>query len=625
MGFPFEAESTPTGGGPGQGIPAGGAGAYAEIMTPRGRALGVALVTATVWLACAPPPRLVSSIDAAVAPRRDAGSRAPDAPEPCGGACLAPLRCHGSTGRCVECETDDQCPTGSGRCLASLRCAECVDASDCGLGEVCEGSLCVECGTSQGCPSERPICDFVTHRCVGCTDDFACEVGSACVEGTCRPCDEPSVECPVDRQLDAVRARYCERLLASPERDAAAREYVRLCTQTGAHERFDPLANDLERGFRLAPDGQPALAIDDAAFTACVPGNAVFADETLFNRRDVDHACEHAFHRRARVGDACATSLACASEAFCLRGALAAAGGRQQCGTCTLRAPVGGTCRALDDECADGAYCDAVAGTCLALSHDGDACEPIRGCPGPEGLACIAGRCARPLDLGAACADRSECASGICEGGLCRAAAELDASCSASWVCVPEARCVGGTCVPLPGDGEGCDAGRCAPGHACIAGTCRPSRADGESCIASAQCPLGSGCNAQHLCGRYVPERSPCDARVACAPGLACVEGTCLALPSVGTDCTRTGLCAAGICDGRLCREATLGAPCALDDPTVVDPCGLDSECVVDAAGRGTCWVSRAPDCDPALEHTCEPTSVCVDATCVLRCGAGWY
>jgi hypothetical protein len=102
-----------------------------------------------------------------------------------------------SSGQCVECSTDVDCPTGFPRCGQVP-------------GNLGNGApLCQECNVASDCPSDRPFCALTSGfgggtlygECKQCQATTDCEVG-VCSGGTCvaecsdaAPCQSPLSEC----------------------------------------------------------------------------------------------------------------------------------------------------------------------------------------------------------------------------------------------------------------------------------------------------------------------------------------------------------------------------------------------------------------------------------------------
>lgn len=115
--------------------------------------------------------------------------------------------CDVGSGVCVECVTDEHCPTG--RCLGARRaCVPCLEDADCdtAAAEVCDVAT-NQCLVS-GCVSNAQCvgpgrCDPVAHACRVCVVDADCAFGGACDAGVCV---DPAA-CAIDS--DCLFGRLC--------------------------------------------------------------------------------------------------------------------------------------------------------------------------------------------------------------------------------------------------------------------------------------------------------------------------------------------------------------------------------------------------------------------------------
>jgi hypothetical protein len=202
------------------------------------------------------------------------------------------------------------------------------------------------------------------------------------------------------------------------------------------------------------------------------------------------------------------------------------------------------------------------------------------------------------LAPGAACATVDDCASGVCDMGICCAAA-----CPNGNVCQA---CVAGTgaCQTVT---NASDPDNCTGTQACDAtGNCK--LAVGQACpngngdCANAQCEDGFCCNT--ACG------GACDV---CAMALgATANGTCTPAPagSVGSPACGNGYA----CDG---TDATCPAsPCATDvDCTSTDYCASNGMCTAGKAQGAACNVAAGGDCESAPCRECAP-GICNGGVC---------
>lgn len=181
-------------------------------------------------------------------------------------------------------------------------------------------------------------------------------------------------------------------------------------------------------------------------------------------------------HGAAAAGDPCSDTRDCDINLACVDGAC-----RNPCGLGEGE-PCGSS--AVDPDfqtCSPTLVCDLQTSTCLPLPEAGQPCLTNL-CV--DGVTCIEGTCEAPRPEGAECPNDPACASSYCDlyssptpagNGQCRTLPVIGAPCAAGGRCDLEARCVDGTCQPLPGDGEPCPELECAEGFACAGGVCEVS------------------------------------------------------------------------------------------------------------------------------------------------------
>jgi len=204
--------------------------------------------------------------------------------------------------------------------------------------------------------------------------------------------------------------------------------------------------------------------------------------------------------------------------------------------------------------CAAGHVCDAAnfPPVCRPVGDGSDDTRCGRDADCDEDLRCHgapAGFCSPPRAIGAACEANGgvPCVAGaICSSGSCVQLPStgpcLDLQCAAGFACLGE------TCGVPPGVGQPCPFGVCGAGAwcdrvndqlVCIAYTPEVLPGVGSSCAASRRCEEGANCPRLEpqagaiKCVRLPGKDAACaDGR--CAPGFACVTGTCRA-PTVVT------------------------------------------------------------------------------------------
>jgi hypothetical protein len=194
----------------------------------------------------------------------------------------------------------------------------------------------------------------------------------------------------------------------------------------------------------------------------------------------------------------------------------------------------------------------------LACGKSGSACTD---CGATQG--CVEGVCTPRTVNGGTCAQSTDCASGVCSGGVC-----CDRACDGACESCALAGAAG-KCTPKD---------ESTPSPACGSFTCNGI---------DRQCP-GS-----------------CTSSRQCAKGLYCDTGKCIPLKVQGT-CSQNGECASGFCaDGVCCDKACTGSCDACDLP------GKDGQCLPIPSGS-----LGAPSCAPL---TCNGTL----ADCPVLCSSG--
>ena len=132
-------------------------------------------------------------------------------------SCDDGAKCNLETFTC-GCASNDDCPLGSPVCSGGVcrqcdlmnpcqsplmpicdkgACRSCIEDSDCEGSNVCSEYSCVECasGSSDTCPTTRPICDTTTKSCRQCLQDNQCpDTAPYCIPGyqVCKPCRDSS-------------------------------------------------------------------------------------------------------------------------------------------------------------------------------------------------------------------------------------------------------------------------------------------------------------------------------------------------------------------------------------------------------------------------------------------------
>lgn len=298
-------------------------------------------------------------------------------------------------------------------------------------------------------------------------------------------------------------------------------------------------------------------------------------------------------------------------------------------GTCQLRRKAGETCAYSDREssspppetllvrCDDGLFCDPVTDVCVAACERGAPCASDESC-GEEGdLVCIAGRCDLPRAEGGPCAEEADCEKGL----RCAPSKEPESEGLACTkgdpngeACVAHGACASGFCEP--------GAGRCAaqaPAGAvcasgenaeCASGLCASEPA---SCAEDADCPSSKKCNAstqqcESYCVAQKPDGAPCDSGSECM-SRECVAGFCRTLPLMdGQACSDDAQCDSDFCgldDTRVCARLplSLGKRCSLSSQCESEVCfgsgSAEPTCSLGLDEDEACGSSGQPPCNP--------------------------
>lgn len=207
-----------------------------------------------------------------------------------------------------------------------------------------------------------------------------------------------------------------------------------------------------------------------------------------------------------------------------------------------------------------------------------------------SGSCCGTGVCGMPEE--ASCSVDSDC----CEGGC-----DITGHCCPSDTVFCE-----GECLPVVGEGAGCDcSSQCPSGTLCslTSGTCE----EGGACSSPSECPLGAVCanntfNTPAFC---------------CASGQCYDEEGAVCVSSNGVILSKSLICSSGVW-ASFCRSGTLVVgPSSLVGRCSSDFCGADIECNMTVAGSD---VNASLACSSSCNKTGEVLDLGVS---VRRCPAG--
>lgn len=601
--------------------------------------------------------------DAGVPPVPDSGpvlGPACDSPEDCtvegfDGVCRQ--------GRCqaeVPCEADNECGLGELCAGTVCRFSGCIQDSDCATGSCRKDAFaCAECGAPTDCPPDRPVCASGSRTCVQCSSDAQCPVPGPgrcdLASGACVHC-LTSADCPNGLTCGAQGA-----CVGAPEGASCSAGVVcdvgNLCLGNGrCARRCNVYANDCDSP-RLCfaaslVDSTSRLFDDGVLVGVCIDPQAGF--------KGLREPCV-----RNSTGGNCQGNLQCIPESS--SGAVC----RNYCDPNAPLCGPGDTCQPFKGDFQGRRYglCYPDNGFGTPCSNDtqcraGQACAPWDDpsqfgelsplCQFKVGNGAALAACANgtSADGGAVPASRT-CASGACVadpalGGspfFCYAACAKDTDCSSDGgVCTdfdfPNSQ---GTLGSVKGCRPQCSGdGDCAARYGAANGTCRLQLLSGFSARLNATCG---------------PSRAPLQAGAACSQSSQCASGYCLQQDSRGV--ARPGTCAAVCATASDCTSAALpdggvdspagplgcgatslllwagfdGQPGTADDRVRAATACRGLDCTDDSAcGAGRCTLQRAAENASTLVQQCAPPTrgvglagqVCsVDSQCESgTCGA---
>lgn len=164
------------------------------------------------------------------------------------------------------------------------------------------------------------------------------------------------------------------------------------------------------------------------------------------------------------------------------------------------RVAAGALCRS-SLECAEGLHCSGLATT--KPGRCAAAVKPGARCAaGPDSLAAFTRQDAE--------AKHPPC-DGYCKLQWCAAMVPLGGACVSVLDCGPGRRCLAGKCsaAPFPAAGESCEHDACAAGLSCVRGTCIALKRLGDACAGDADCRSGSCASGKCTLSCDVIRRSP--------------------------------------------------------------------------------------------------------------------
>lgn len=435
------------------------------------------------------------------------------------------LACAAMGQQCLECLTASECPVGGVCDVTSTTCTTCTPGS---LSDCLDGDPCTQdaCDAVLGC---LHLAADAT-----CTDGLLCTVGDVCFQGVClaggvTDCDDDEV-CTTDSCDPQLGCQNVPNTGPCSDGDA--------CT----------LGDACGAGACVAGSGAPN----------CVDANPCTNDTCLKTE-----GCTHIDLTGTPCddGDACLLGEAC-SGGVCLSGsATPDCDDGDQCTTDACDPSAGCTSTPHSGACEDGDACtlgDACAlGACLPGSQtpscdDGnacttDSCDPDAGCVYGD----LSGT---PCDDGDACHLDEICGGGVCLSG------SATPNCDDGDQCTNDACEAKTGCVSTPHTGGCQDGDNCTIFEACIGGICKAGYTltcvDGEVCTSDA-CAGLLGCT-------YTPvDNQPCTDGLFCTTQDTCTGGKCTG--TTGVKCDDSVACTLDLCDevtGCTHPPASTGAAC---------------------------------------------------------------
>ncbi|MGK0357889.1 MAG: hypothetical protein ACI9U2_000172 [Bradymonadia bacterium] len=434
-----------------------------------------------------------------------------------------PMPCVGDgicdEGQCVASGCEDQCTPGETECVEgglrvcedSESCADWSPATACPAMQICMGGACPAL-CEDACVDGARRCDAAGSSVCGAGEDgctewdipTVCEPGERCDDGACVSNQSACTDgCAADGAVEC-----------------AGEDAIRRCGQYDADPCLELSDAVPCGGLEVCAEGACAPSCDDTCAPAevrCIAGARVTCGEF-----DGDPCLEWSRPDACEAGESCddgrcIEDIAPCADA-CEVGAIRCVpAGVQRCGDqdadpclewmTPVACAVGEVCRGAGvceadcvDECAMGERRCVNGGVALCNNVDADLCLEF-GAPSicPNGQACSDGMCTLQCV--------NDCAAGqtACAPDGERRCGDFDADDCRDWS------------SPVPcGPGEGCVSAACASICAddCDAGT---QRCDGARL---ATCADGNGDG----CVEWTPP-------VECAPGAACSDGVCRALP----------------------------------------------------------------------------------------------
>jgi hypothetical protein len=598
-----------------------------------------------------------------------------------GGTATLPGRCDGM-GMCAR---GTQQPCEPYACGTSGACrTACTTSADCSGGNVCNGTICgkkvngADCAAGTECASgscQQGVCcaGACTGICMSCAlaaSRGVCTAIPASTDPLNQCADSGANSCGTDGSCNGAGA--CR--LYAPGLSCGAQ----MCTGS-----TQMLAGRCDGAGTCMPGATQPCAPYLCSGTSCLASCTTSAECTTGN------VCTASSCGLKPLGAACAAGTEC-NSGFCAQGVCCRTACTGTCMSCALTG-TGGTCSTVPagqdplNQCADqGAAgcgtdgtCDGSGGcrrylngtSCAAATCSMGSYTPERTCNGAgvcqtttpiscgayacntnatcrtscTGDAdctapniCNAGQCTKK-PLGTPCTGATECASGLCQQGVCcsssctgtcRSCALAGSAGTCTMVPVgqdPLSQCADNGATTCGTDGACDGAGACrlyAAGTVCVAAACTGSTySPARTCNGTGTCQTTSPSTcAPYQCGTNAACRTTCATSSDCTSPNTCLSGSCGKKP-VGASCTAAAECNSDFCEqGVCCATACVGIcrSCALTG--TVGTCasvaaGLDPFNQCTDQGASTCGNDGTCDGSGACRRYANGTT-CAPSTC---------
>jgi MYXO-CTERM domain-containing protein len=515
----------------------------------------------------------------------------------------------------------------------------CDEFADCPGIQLCNTTpnpnICVNPGCGNGIVEVTEACDDGnTISGDGCNSICFREIGQACtLPGQCASgfCDPANNACACDQSIDCPMGQLCN-TVANPN----------ICVMPGCGNNVLEAGEACEDGNIINGDGCNATCLKELGQSCllsgeCASNSCDIASFICVCDQNADcpmgQLCNFVADPNVCVNPGCGNFVLEAGEAcedgnttngdgcnsVCLRELGQACMMGSQCVSAFCDSANNACACDQDADCSNGQLCNLLSNpnTCVNPGCSNGVVEATEACDdgnSVDGDGCNS-VCLR--EIGQVCSMSGQCASGLCDTGLC--ACDENADCSGGQLCNTVANpniCVNPGC----GNGivevtEACDDGNTMSGDGCNSMCLREI---GQMCSASMQCASGLCDPTGNICA--------CDQDADCSGGQLC---NTVASPNA---CVNPG-CANGVLemnegcdDGNTVPGDGCGSTCLLE---IGEPCTLSGTCQSGACDpqSGTCECDEDADCP--MGNVCDLTpdpNACIAGGCgngVIEAGEG--